>query len=225
MKTNYNRDEFIRSLEKLCLLHSYDFEEGFEPFSELLSKVIPPNFNPLANFKFKPVYTFETDGNTNEFIPHIYDVEPIFTQNGYLLDRTTIGSTSCISDIDVDYELWLLDDMSLVVTKSYSMKVQIEDKFEKVSYRQFIKDGLYRLGEDFDADDFVEKIEYLVAQAICYNSECDENCDDCGYDEIISAFEDDYEEDDLDSDDFYTDDYFDDECDDCPYKDECEGIN
>lgn len=224
MKTNHNRDEFIRSLEKLCLLHSYDFEEGCEPFSELLSKVVPSDFNPLAYFTFKPIYTFEAVGNTNEFLSHTYDVEPIFTQNGYLLDKTTIGSTSCISDVDVDYELWLLDDMSLVVTKSYSMKVQIEDKFEKVCYRQFIKDGLYKFGMDFDADNFVAKIEYLVAQAVCYNSECDENCDDCEYDEIISAYEDDYDEDDLD-DDLYTDDYFDDECEGCPCKDECEFIN
>lgn len=41
-------------------------------------------------------------------------------------------------------------------------------------------------------------------------TECDNKCDECKYGEIISEYEDDYD-----------DECIGDECDDCPYKDKC----
>ena len=117
---------------------------------------------------------------------------------------------SNLSDITEGYELWLLDDMTLAVTYFYNMKVRSKDKFEAVTYRYFMKDGLYKFGYDFEEDAFLGKIEYIIAKELCCNTECDNKCEECKYGEIISEYEDDFD-----------DECIGDECDDCPYKDNC----
>lgn len=217
MNTNYNREAFVRSLEKLCLLH-----RGIFSFSEDVTydveKAVPEDFNPLMNFPFNPVYTFEAYGNDNEHLNHSYDINPIFDKNGFLLKVTPTGFNSTLSEIIEGYELWLLDDMSLAVTYFCNMKVRAKDKFEAVVYRYYLKDGLYKFGYQFDIDDFVAHIEYVIAEALCYNTECDHNCNDCEYGEIISAHEDLLE----DEADYNTDECDEDDCENCPYKNECE---
>ena len=194
MNTNYNREAFVRSLEKLCLLH-----RGIFAFSE----------DVIYDVK-KPVYTFEAYGNSNEHLNGRYDTNPIFDKNAYMLDVNVTGLTSNLSDITEGYELWLLDDMTLAVTYFYNMKVRSKDKFEAVTYRFFMKDGLYKFGYDFEEDAFLGRIEYIIAKELCCNTECDNKCDECKYGEIISEYEDDYD-----------DECIGDECDDCPYKDKC----
>ena len=103
-------------------------------------------FDPLMYFTFKPVYTFEVYGNSNENLNGRYDTNPIFDKNAYMLDVNFTGLTSNLSDITEGYELWLLDDMTLAVTYFYNMKVRSKDKFEAVTYRYFMKDGLYNTG-------------------------------------------------------------------------------
>ena len=209
MSTNYNREAFVRSLEKLCLLH-----RGIFSFSEDVTcdvkKAVPEGFDPLMYFTFKPVYTFEAYGNSNEHLNGRYDTNPIFDKNAYMLDVNVTGLTSNLSDITEGYELWLLDDMTLAVTYFYNMKVRSKDKFEAVTYRYFMKDGLYKFGYDFEEDAFLGRIEYIIAKELCCNTECDKKCDECKYGEIISEYEDDYD-----------DECIGDECDDCPYKDKC----
>ena len=209
MNTNYNREAFVRSLEKLCLLH-----RGIFAFSEDVTydvkKAVPEGFDPLMYFTFKPVYTFEVYGNSNENLNGRYDTNPIFDKNAYMLDVNVTGLTSNLSDITEGYELWLLDDMTLAVTYFYNMKVRSKDKFEAVTYRYFMKDGLYKFGYDFEEDAFLGKIEYIIAKELCCNTECDNKCEECKYGEIISEYEDDFD-----------DECIGDECDDCPYKDNC----
>ena len=73
-----------------------------------------------------------------------------------------------------------------------------------------MKDGLYKFGDNFEEEAFLGKIEYIIAKELCCNTECDNKCDECKYGEIISEYEDDYD-----------DECIGDECDDCPYKDKC----
>ena len=193
MNTNYNREAFVRSLQKLCLLHRNGMDD-IENSSELLWKIVPDNFNPLEYFPFKPIYTFESYGNTNEYLNHRYDVKPIFSKTGFLLDVTETDFVSALSETSEGYELWLFDDMTLAVTHFRSMKVRTGDKYESVTYRYFIKDGLYKFGLHFSEQDFVSKIEYVIAKFLCYRADCDEECDECEYDEIISAYENDDDE-------------------------------
>ena len=143
----------------------------------------------LCTFTFKPVYTFEVYGNSNEHLNGRYDTNPIFDKNAYMLDVNFTGLTSNLSDITEGYELWLLDDMTLAVTYFYNMKVRSKDKFEAVTYRYFMKNGLYKFGYDFEEDAFLGKIEYIIAKELCCNTECDNKCDECEYDEIISGYE------------------------------------
>ncbi len=154
-----------------------------------MKKQSPKALIRLCTFTFKPVYTFEVYGNSNEHLNGRYDTNPIFDKNAYMLDVNFTGLTSNLSDITEGYELWLLDDMTLAVTYFYNMKVRSKDKFEAVTYRYFMKNGLYKFGYDFEEDAFLGKIEYNIAKELCCNTECDNKCDECEYDEIISGYE------------------------------------
>lgn len=138
---------------------------GIFAFSEdviyAVKKAVPEGFDPLMYFTFKPVYTFEAYGNSNEHLNGRYDTNPIFDKNAYMLDVNVTGLTSNLSDITEGYELWLLDDMTLAVTYFYNMKVRSKDKFEAVTYRFFMKDGLYKFGYDFEEDAFLGELNIL----------------------------------------------------------------
>ena len=227
MNTNYNRDAFVRSLEKLCLLHREIFSFA-EDIAYDVEKAVPEDFDPVMYFRFKPVYTFEAYGNSNEHLNHRYDTNPIFDKNGFLLKATPTGFNSTLSDITEGYELWLLDDMTLAVTYFYDTKVCVGDKFEAVIYRCYLKDGLYKFGYQFYEDEFIAHIEYVIAESLCYNTECNNKCDECEYGEIISEYKsnlDDVADDEDDYDDYGFEESGSEcvghECEDCPYKDSC----
>ena len=38
------------------------------------------------------------------------------------------------------------------------------------------------------------KIEYIIAKELCCNTECDNKCEECKYGEIISEYEDDFDD-------------------------------
>ena len=215
MNTNYNREAFVRSLEKLCLLHLgiYSFAQDVVYNAE---RTVPKDFDPLMHFPFKPVYVFEAYGNSNEYFENEYAERPIFSRNAYLLDRNITDYTVELSEMSEGYELWLLDDMTLAVTYYHKMTAHSDDKFEAVIYRQYMKDGLYKYGENFDADAFWEMMQYIITKYCCCYDECDHKCEECEYGIIISEYENKIkeanEEDDTESE------Y---DCENCPQKDDC----
>lgn len=221
MNTNYNREAFVRSLEKLCLLHL-----GANSFAQDVvydaERIVPKNFNPLMHFPFKPVYTFEAYGSGSKYFESGYGEKPIFDKNAYLLDRTVTVGTAELCEISEGYELWLLDDMTLAATHYYRMAVHSDDKFESVIYRRYMKDGLYKYGEHFEADAFWELIQYLIAKYLCCYDECNHKCNLCEFGDVISEYENKIKTDD-DDDDYADFEYecSEDECKTCPLKDEC----
>ena len=220
MNTNYNREAFVRSLEKLCLLHLgiYSFAQDVVYNAE---RIVPKDFDPLMHFPFKPVYVFEAYGNSNEYFENGYAERPIFSRNAYLLDRNITDYTVELSEMSEGYELWLLDDMTLAVTYYHKMTAHSDDKFEAVIYRRYMEDGLYKYGEEFEAAAFWELIQYLIAKYFCGYEECDHKCSFCEYGEIISEYENKIKAD--DEDDYADFEYecSEDECKNCPCKDEC----
>ena len=219
MNTNYNREAFVSSLEKLCLLHLgiYSFAQDVVYNAE---RIVPKDFDPLMHFPFKPVYVFEAYGNSNEYFENGYAERPIFSRNAYLLDRNITDYTVELSEMSEGYELWLLDDMTLAATYYHRMVVRSDDKFESVIYRRYMKDGLYRYGEEFEAAAFWESIQYIIAKYLCCYEECDHKCSSCEYSEIISKYENKIKDDEDGYDDFEYE-CSEDECKNCPCKDEC----
>ena len=96
------------------------------------------------------------------------------------------------------------------------MTAHSDDKFEAVIYRQYMKDGLYKYGENFDNDAFWEMMQYIITKYCCCYDECDHKCEECEYGIIISEYENKIketnEEDDTESE------Y---DCENCPQKDDC----
>ena len=219
MNTNYNREAFVRSREELCLLHLgiYSFAQDVVYNAE---RIVPKDFDPLMHFPFKPVYVFEAYGNSNEYFENGYAERPIFSRNAYLLDRNITDYTVELSEMSEGYELWLLDDMTLAATYYHRMVVRSDDKFESVIYRRYMKDGLYRYGEEFEAAAFWESIQYIIAKYLCCYEECDHKCSSCEYSEIISKYENKIKDDEDGYDDFEYE-CSEDECKNCPCKDEC----
>lgn len=215
MNTNYNREAFVRSLEKLCLLHL-----GANSFAQDVvydaERIVPKDFDPLMHFPFKPVYTFEAYGSGSEYFESGYGEKPIFGKNAYLLDRTVTVGTAELCEISEGYELWLLDDMTLAATHYHRMAVHSDDKFEAVIYRRYMKDGLYKYGEHFEADAFWKLIQYLIAKYLCCYDECNHKCNLCEYGDVISEYENK-----IKADDDFEYPCSEDECKICPLKDEC----
>ena len=220
MNTNYNREAFVRTLEKLCLLHL-----GASSFAQDVvydaERIVPKGFDPLMHFPFKPVYVFEAYGISGKYFESGYGEKPIFGKNAYLLDRTFTVNTAELCEMSEGYELWLLDDMTLAATYYHRMIVRSDDKFEAVIYRRYMKDGLYKYGEEFESAAFWELIQYLIAKYLCGYEECDHKCSFCEYGEIISEYENKIKADDEDDCADFEYECSEDECKNCPCKDEC----
>lgn len=165
-QSNPYREKFLESLSELLYQHSFDAIEAEEMIGEL-EENIPIYFNPIRDFNFKPVYTFEVTG-TEEY-SHEFEDSPLFNKCGYLLDFTVTAGTDAISTIDEGYEIYLMDDMTLAVVYSCSMMVKNGTVAETATYRYRIQNGLYKYGFDFDAEHFVYTIIHEVMKALGRN--------------------------------------------------------
>ena len=117
------------------------------------------DFDPLLDWQFRPVCGCETAGMEEDY----YNVKhnKLFKKSGHLLwDELISGYTNGVS-LTESFELWMLEDMSLVFT--YCCAFGIPECEEKMYYR-------YPLGKkipanmDLDAESFLdemrEKIHY-----------------------------------------------------------------
>ncbi len=181
-ESNFNREVFIRAIEKLCMQNCPDDE--YMDISSLVSSHIDIRFNPIWHWKFKPIYTFKIENGCMGVEPHDFTHKPIFHRNGYCLDYIPVKVTLGRSNITEGYELWLLDNMSLAVTYCCNISVRLGEYSDTASYRYYIKDGLYKIGEDFDVETFLHGIREQVLTAVygeegeCIDDEENE-CDNC----------------------------------------------
>ena len=83
-----------------------------------------------------------------------------------MLDFTETKMTSTISCVSEGYELWLLDNLKLVVVYSCQMRVTQGGIIELATYRHRVKDGLYQFRLDFDPEYFAELVINKVLDAM-----------------------------------------------------------
>ena len=166
MQQNNNyRDSFVKAITELCLQNGEFFDEC-EYAEQRLAREIPPDFNPLKYFKFEPIYNFEVGGNGDYITTHHYTHNPLFANNGFMLDFTETKMTSTISYVSEGYELWLLDNLKLVVVYSCEMRVTQGGIIELATYRHRVKDGLYQFRLDFDPEYFADLVIDKVLDAM-----------------------------------------------------------
>ena len=120
------------------------------------------DFDPLLDWKFRPICGCEINGMTQYY----YDLKHnrLFGKNGHLLYEDCISSFDGADCASEGYELWLLDDLTLVFTY-YCM---FEDAVSGASmvYR-------YPLGKkipiemELNAVDFLEDIGYEIYKLRC----------------------------------------------------------
>lgn len=116
--------------------------------------------DPIMYWRFCPVCTFEAGGSHE--MAHRLRHNRLFGKNGLMLECKGGKFTSILSDVTEAYELWLLEDMTLAVVFSCTMRVSDKgDHTEYVTYRYPVKDG-YKHFYDMEVDDFLNKIGTMI---------------------------------------------------------------
>ena len=110
-KDTKNHLKFKKKLRKLLMQReenrksSFDIDKTFETFRE---------FDPLLDWSFAPVCGCEIKGMEKDF----YNLKhnKLFGKNGHLLHEECISDSGGTTYASEGYELWLLEDLSLVFT-------------------------------------------------------------------------------------------------------------
>lgn len=151
-----NMELLKKSITEFC--HAIAFDED-EAKAALKDVHWDSEVDPVIYWKFQPICTFEV-GGTHE-MAHRLRHNRLFGQNGILLECEVDSSTSAMSNIMEAYELWLLEDMSLMVVFSCLMSVSDDENTERAIYRYPVKNG-YNHFHDIDVEDFVTKVETMI---------------------------------------------------------------
>lgn len=150
-KDTKNHLKFKKKLRKMLMqresnrLHANRIDGIIDSFAD---------FDPLLDWEFRPVCGCELKGMEGVY----YNVKhnSLFGKNGFLLYDECISGCSGANCVSEGYELWLLDDLTLVFTY-YCMTENIRTDAGMI-YR-------YPLGKkiptdmDLDAETFLEELE------------------------------------------------------------------
>lgn len=147
-----NMELLRKSITEFC--HAIAFDDD-EAKAAVKSIMWDNEIDPALYWEFEPICTFEVSG-THE-MAHKLKHNRLFGKNGILLEHDVNKSTSSISDIMELYELWLLEDMSLVVTFACQMSVRAENQTEMVVYRYPVENG-FKHFYDVDVEQFADEI-------------------------------------------------------------------
>lgn len=150
-KDTKNHLKFKKKLRKMLMqresnrLNSFSIDNIIDCFDD---------FDPLLDWEFRPVCGCELKGMESVY----YNIKhnSLFGKNGYLLYEECISGCSGVNCASEGYELWLLDDLTLVFTY-YCMIEDIRTDAGMI-YR-------YPLGKkiptdmELDAEIFLEELE------------------------------------------------------------------
>ena len=159
-KMDSNMDVFCKNLFAFCVAAGGDEQET----KDGIKRIYDPDFDPLLYFRFRPVCSFEVEGN-EELFPD-YRHNRLFGKNGYLLSETVGNGVSAMSTVTQGYEVWLLEDMTLTVTFCCQMAVDDRDgPCETAAYRYPIFGGDAESAAYFEADDILNDVESAIYAA------------------------------------------------------------
>ncbi len=178
-KLNRYREAFIQKMSMLL------YKIGGKPCDIdeaviVLEEDLPTEFNPLIHWNFEPIYTFKKTDHTKK--TESYQYHPLYEHNGTLLYDISEQGGNGITTSSVGYELWLLDNMQLAVVAICDVDVNVGAARENITYRYKVKNGIYKLRDDFDKMDFVQGIiEDAQRKVYGYIDYCDmcHSCEKC----------------------------------------------
>lgn len=158
------RELLYQNLLYFCMNQTNEFDEA-EIRNMLDELETDKGFDPLLYWKFVPICSFETSGSDE--LSYIYRHNRLFGKNGHLLDSSLGKGTSAMSTVTENYELWLLEDMSLVVTFCCRMEVSDDDgdHYEVAAYRYPVSGSYAELAGDFHVGNLLEEVYHQVCEA------------------------------------------------------------
>ena len=163
LKVPSAREQFYQNLIHFCMNQTNEFDEDEIQYM-LDERETDKDFDPLLYWDFNPICSFEMSGSDE--LSHAYRHNRLFGQNGHLLDTSVGKATSAVSSVSESYELWLLEDMSLVVTFCCKMEVSNGgDHYETAVYRYPVSGSYAELSGDFDVDDFLDSVCAQIYEA------------------------------------------------------------
>lgn len=118
-------------------------------------------FDPVLDWDYQAVCGCEVNGY--EHLNHNIRQNRLFERNGHLLYRQQLSSASKINQVTDGYEMWLLEDMSIVFTYFCCMKAKCQGKQESLIYR-------YALGKQLPWDVYmnIDGILRSVSEQVWY---------------------------------------------------------
>lgn len=150
-KDTNNHLKFKKKLRKMLMQR-----ESNKFIADEIDEIIESfgDFDPLLDWEFRPVCGCELKGMEDVY----YNIKhnSLFGKNGYLLYDECISGCSGVNCASEGYELWLLDDLTLVFT--YYCIIEDIRTDAGMIYR-------YPLGKkiptnmDLDAENFLEELE------------------------------------------------------------------
>lgn len=157
-----NYELFVENVKNFCIDYitendCYDYAEDeelllFDFIEEGLENL---EFDPVALFDFKPLFTYEAVGDF--FMSPNFRDDKIFKQNACMLYCNDGTFTSAGFDVFNTFEVWLLEDMSIKTAFSYEIRMETIGKFVS-TYR--IATNEFK-GE-FDLEDFIESLSEKI---------------------------------------------------------------
>lgn len=146
-KDTNNYLKFRKKLRKV-LMH----REENKFIAETIDKIIDDfkDFDPLLDWNFRPVCGCEVEG-LDEYSFNVKH-NSLFKKNGYLLYVSVIAESCADDNMSEGYELWMLDDMSLVFTYFCRMSNPVTDVC--MTYR-------YPLGKKIPTDMMLPAEDFL----------------------------------------------------------------
>lgn len=154
------RKKFFRNLRRFCKQNAYDISEQNAAENAIIDLENNKRFNPVLNFKYRAVCTCELSGFDGMYCSRH---NRIWNKNARLLYSLPDCHYRGLGFTEEAKELWLLEDMTLVVAHCTFYTYQGDEDF---AYRYKI-DGKYSdVATDFNVEEFLEELGCDIEEAI-----------------------------------------------------------
>ncbi|WP_313523802.1 hypothetical protein [Anaerotignum sp.] len=156
MKNEY---KLQKNIEKFCYRYGKDDIEIFkEDIAEMLENIQFP-FDPIIAWDFKPIFAFEAKGDY--FFAHNYRHQRLFKKNAFLLQENVGNFTGEVFTCVESNEIWLLEDMSIVMTNCFRIEMQGNEGVYELNYRYITKETA-----DFEIEHFISQLQEHIVETL-----------------------------------------------------------
>lgn len=153
------RKKFFRNLRFFCKQNAYGVSEQNAAENAIIELEKNERFNPVLNFKFKPVCACELSGFDGKFCSRH---NRIWNKNARLLYSLPDCHVHGYGFAEEAKELWLLEDMTLVVAHCTFYTYEGEEEF---SYCYKIDGNYSEVAYDFDVEQFLSELGCDIEEA------------------------------------------------------------